>query len=222
MANQLVLNRLKGIQSMLKAVHQSSSGLSTATTGAERAAFIDGFLSGVLPAPFRFGTGDATDTSGKHSGQLDVVVENPFCPSLPIVGEGKIRLYLAEAVAAVIEVKSNIKKQWLQVLETARKLEPLRRQLRGHAYVGHPPTEQIPFFAVGYEGWKQQGTLQAKLRAGNIDGILVIDPGVFASSSNFGDILSTGEAALWGFISCLHEATNSLKQNTPQLYDYVV
>ena len=55
-----------------------------------------------------------------------------------------------------------------------------------------------------------------------IDGILVIDPGVFVSSSNFGAILSSGEAALWGFIACLHEATNSLKQNTPQPYEYVV
>jgi len=221
MANQLVLHRLKGIQSMLKAVHQSSSGLSDATTGTERAAFIDGFLSGVLPAPFRFGTGDATDRSGKRSGQLDVVVENPFCPSLPIMGGGQIRLYLAEAVAAVIEVKSNVQKQWPQVLETARKLEPLRRQLRGHAWVGRRPTERIPFFAVGYEGWKQQDTLKAKLGEGTIDGVLVIDPGVFASSSKFGDILSSGEAALWGFISCLHEATNSLKQNTPQPYEYV-
>lgn len=207
---------------MLKAVHQSSSGLSTATTGTERAAFIDGFLSGVLPAPFRFGTGDATDRSGKRSGQLDVVVENPFCPSLPIVGLGQIRLYLAEAVAAVIEVKSNIEKQWPQVLETAEQLAPLRRQMRGHAYVGRPPTNRIPFFAVGYEGWKKQITLKAKLEEGTIDGILLIDPGVYASSSNFGDIFSSDEAALWGFISCLHEATNSLKQNTPQPYDYVV
>jgi len=206
---------------MLKAVHQSSSGLSTATTGTERSAFIDGFLSGVLPAPFRFGTGDATDKSGKRSGQLDVVVENPFCPSLPIVGGGQIRLYLAEAVAAVVEVKSNVEKQWPQVLETAAKLKPLRRQLRGYAYVGRPPTERIPFFAVGYEGWKHQETLKAKLGEGTIDGILVIDPGVFASSSNFGEIISSDEAALWGFISCLHEATNSLKQNTPQPYEYV-
>ena len=183
---------------------------------------IDGFLSGVLPAPFRFGTGDATDRSGKRSGQLDVVVENPFCPSLPIVGGGQIRLYLAEAVAAVVEVKSNVEKQWQQVLETAVQLEPLRRQLREYSYAGRPPTKRIPFFAVGYEGWKRPATLKAKLGEGAIDGILVIDPGVFASSGNFGDILSSGAAALWGFISCLHEATNDLKQNTPQLYDYVV
>ena len=82
--------------------------------------------------------------------------------------------------------------------------------------------ERIPFFTVGYEGWKQQATLNAKLGERTLDGILVIDPGVFASSSNFGDILSSGELALWGFISCLHEATNALKQNTPQPYEYVV
>ncbi len=221
MANQIVLDRLKGIQSMLKAVHQSSSGLSNATTGTERAAFIDGFLSGVLPAPFRFGTGDATDRSGNRSGQLDVVVENPFCPSLPIVGGGQIRLYLSEAVAAVIEVKSNITNQWPEVLETALKLEPLRRELRAYSYVGRKPTERIPFFAVGYEGWKKEDKLKAKLEEGTIDGILVIDPGVFVSNCHFGDILSSGEAALWGFISCLHEATNCLKQNTPQPYEYV-
>jgi len=221
MANQIILNRLKGIQSMLMGVHQSSSGLSTATTGTERAAFIDGFLSGVLPAPYRFGTGDATDRIGNLSGQLDVVVENPFCPSLPILGGGQIRLYLSEAVAAVIEVKSNIKNQWQQVLETASKLEPLRRELRAYSYVGRAPTERIPFFAVGYEGWKKADTLKAKLGEGTIDGILVIDPGLFVSNCQFGDIMSSGETALWGFISCLHEATNSLKQNTPQPYEYV-
>jgi hypothetical protein len=221
MANKIVLERLKGIQSMLQAVHQASSELSDATTGTERAAFIDAFLSEVLPAPFRFGSGDATDRSGKRSGQLDVVVESPFCPSLPIVGGGQVRLYLAEAVAAVIEVKSDVAKQWPQVLETAAKLEPLRRQLEAHSYVGRAPTERIPFFAVGYEGWKQLDMLKEKLGEGTIDGILVIDPGLFASSNQFGDILSSGEAALWGLISCLHEATNSLKQNTPQPYEYV-
>jgi hypothetical protein len=222
MVNPFVLERLKGIQSMLKAVHQSSSGLSAATTGTERAAFIDGFLSEVLPAPFRFGTGDATDRSGKRSGQLDVVVESAFCPSLPIVGGGRVRLYLAEAIAAVIEVKSDIAKQWPEVLKTAAKLEPLRRQLNAYSYVERPPTERIPFFAVGYEGWKQLDTLKEKLGEGTIDGILVIDPGLFASSNDFGDILSSGEAALWAFVSCLHEATNSLKQNTPQPYEYVI
>lgn len=114
MPNQHVLQRLAGIQQILMGVHQASSSMSSATSGQERAAFIDQFLSQAFPSPFRFGTGDATDTAGVRSGQLDVVVEFPFMPSLPLTGGGNSRLYLAESVAAVIEVKSNVAAQWNQ------------------------------------------------------------------------------------------------------------
>jgi hypothetical protein len=45
--------------------------------------FVHSFLSEVFPTPFRFGTGDVTNTGAK-SGELDVIVEYPFSPSLPI------------------------------------------------------------------------------------------------------------------------------------------
>ncbi len=98
--------------------------MSSATSGQERAAFIDQFLSQAFPSPFRFGTGDATDVVGGRSGQLDVVVEFPFMPSLPIAGGSSSRLYLAESVAAVVEVKSNVGAQWNQALHTAAQLAP--------------------------------------------------------------------------------------------------
>src|SRR5690242_12312013 len=102
--------------------------MSSASKGEERASFIDSFLANVLPPIYRFGSGDCTDTSGHRSGQLDVVVEYPFAPSPPsVAGSSPTRLYLAESVAAVIEVKSNIAAQWRQAAETAAKLAPLRR-----------------------------------------------------------------------------------------------
>jgi len=52
-----------------------------------------------LPNHFRFGTGDATDRSVANSGRLDVVVEYPLVPSLPIVGPEKTRRYLAEGIS---------------------------------------------------------------------------------------------------------------------------
>jgi hypothetical protein len=128
MPNEYVVQRLMGMQSILNGVHQSGGGLSSATIGQERAAFIDQFLSGVLPPIYRFGSGDATDAAGNKSGQLDVVVEYPFAPSLPIVGAGQSRLYLAESVAAVIEVKSNLAGQWSQAVGTA----PLSRLCSDH------------------------------------------------------------------------------------------
>ena len=72
--------------------------MSAASKGAERQAFIESFLTNVLPPTFRFGSGDATDAAGHRSGQLDVVVEYPFSPSLPSFGgPGVTRLYLAES-----------------------------------------------------------------------------------------------------------------------------
>jgi hypothetical protein len=54
MPNQYVLQRLAGIQTILRGVHQGSVGLSAATIGREREAFIDEFLSKVLPPIYRF------------------------------------------------------------------------------------------------------------------------------------------------------------------------
>jgi hypothetical protein len=94
--NPHIAKRLAGIREILTGVHSAGGTLSSATRGGERSAFIDEFLSKVLPKPFRFGTGDATDANGLKSGQLDVVIEYPFMPSLPLPGAGNSRLYLAE------------------------------------------------------------------------------------------------------------------------------
>ncbi len=125
--NKYISSRLEGIQQMLFGAYCAGSKLSSATKGREREQFVDSFLSQVLPSPFRFGTGDATDRFGNKSGQLDVVVEYPLLPSLPVVGQPLSRLYLAESIAAVIEVKSDIRNQWQEVMDTAASLSQLKR-----------------------------------------------------------------------------------------------
>lgn len=83
--------RLEGIQKALTALCESGAGMTTATRGREREQFIDIFLSRVLPPGYRFGTRDAIDTHGHRSGQLDVVVEFTFFPSLPgLVGQPRL------------------------------------------------------------------------------------------------------------------------------------
>jgi hypothetical protein len=100
---------------------------------------------------FRFGSGDATDVAGHRSGQLDVVVEYPFSPTLPAVGSGeRTRLYLAESVAAVVEVKSNAAIQWEEVRRTATQLAPLRRTFGAAMVFGSGPSKSIPLFVAGY------------------------------------------------------------------------
>jgi hypothetical protein len=131
MPNQFVLQRLAGIQQVLMGVHRSGAPMSAASRGTERQTFVESFLANVLPPIYRFGSGDATDAAGHRSGQLDVVVEYPFSPSLPSFGGiPTTRLYLAESVAAVVEVKSNIAAQWDEARHTAAQLAPLRRSFK--------------------------------------------------------------------------------------------
>ena len=217
MPNSHVLQRLAGIQSILMGVHQSSASLSSSSRGNEREAFVNNFLSNVLPPIYRFGTGDVTDAAGNRSGQLDVVVEYPFSPSLPTVGGGsQTRLYLAESVAAVVEVKSNIASQWKEAEQTAAQLAPLQRKFSGQLILGPSGAsgvaDQIPVFVVGYTGWQNPATVEKKVNQNpDIAGVLVIDNGIFVSSDQYQGIKATGPWALWGLISALHQITNSLQ-----------
>ncbi|MGY3330143.1 hypothetical protein ACVILI_003160 [Mesorhizobium sp. USDA 4775] len=205
MPNPHIFQRLTGLQIILNGIHQSSVGLSAATIGQERAAFIDEFLAKVLPPIYRFGTGDVTNSAGAKSGQLDVVLEHPFGPSLPVVGSGQTRLYLAESVAAVIEVKSNLAGQWQAANATADALASTPRTLGATLSFGNPPSPQIPLFAVGYRGWASIDALTTQVTASpNVTGALVIDPGLYASKTGFS---ATGPLALWGLICDLHYAT---------------
>jgi len=131
MPNPHIAERLAGVLMYLMGGHAMNATLSSASKGREREDFVNGFLSQVLPIPYRFGTGDATDASGGRSGQLDIVVEHPFFPSLPSPN-GSQRLYLAESIAAVIEVKSDVAGQWDEVRQTARQLHNLHRGIENY------------------------------------------------------------------------------------------
>lgn len=209
--NRHVLQRLAGIQQILAGVHASGSTVSTSSRGTERETFINAFLANVFPNPFRFGHGDITDRAGNRSGQVDVVVEYPFLPSLPVTGGSGTRLYLAEGVAAAIEVKSDVSTQWKEVLSTANQLSPIRRAFGATLVMGQPPTPQIPLFAVGYKGWQRVETVQERIRDGAIGGVLVLDPGIFVGSGPYDGIVATGPWALWGLIGCMQFALSSIQ-----------
>jgi hypothetical protein len=213
MPNQFVLERLAGIQAALIAVHTSGTPMSAASRGAERQAFITNFLANVLSSTYRFGSGDATDVNGHRSGQLDVVVEYPFSPTLPSFGDPPhTRLYPAESVATVVEVKSNVATQWDEARRTAEQLAPLRRTIKAILTVGSIPLETIPLFVAGYTGWKTTEAIKRNLeQCPDIAGVLVIDAGLFVSRREFGDLEATGPWSLWGLISFLHYITNSLQ-----------
>jgi len=65
------------------------------------------FLSDYLPEAFEIGTGEIVNLSGNRSDQTDLIIFDRLnCPKL--VQAGDIRVYPAEGVLAVIEVKSTL------------------------------------------------------------------------------------------------------------------
>ncbi|WP_274425520.1 DUF6602 domain-containing protein [Chelativorans sp. YIM 93263] len=180
MANQHLLERIEAVRQQLLSGYAAGRTMSSASKGREREAFIDDFLKNVFPPIYRFGTGDATDRSGLRSGQLDVVIEYPFGPSLPAAGISDVRLYLAESVAAVVEVKSDLQAQWNEVISTARQLRPIKRHLGTSMIVGEPPPAYIPLIAVGFQGWKRSDTAVRHLEERADVAVLVIEENIFA------------------------------------------
>jgi hypothetical protein len=220
--NDTLFQRLDGIRQSLCGLHASGGGLSSASRGREREQFIELFLSRVLPPGYRFGSGDAIDVKGTRSGQLDVVVEFSFLPSLPAVG-GSTRLYLAEGIAAVVEVKSDLSKQWNEVEATAAALRSVERvfQVPGFTPFG-PPPKRIPIFSVGYVGWQQLDTVQKKADSGVVDGIMIIEPALFSTRSDFPNgSFAQGPLALRGLVSVLHYCTLSVVINSFSPIEYV-
>ncbi len=158
------------------------------------------------------------------SGQVDIVIEFPNYASFPYL-QGGPRLYLSEGVASIIEVKSDLTRQWDEALETVRKVKELKRVFipnRDQELAGlfdsdkqiHTPVEQssksiiynekyppisIPTFIVAYKGWKNISTLEEKAKSskGLVDGVLIIDPPMYYSPSGSRTV---GESALFVFL----------------------
>jgi hypothetical protein len=215
--------RLKGMHASLMAAYSAGVQCTSATKGIEREIFVRRFLAQVLPPIFRFGHGDIIDTSQESSGQIDVVIENPFFPSLPIV-DGGPRLYLAEGVAAALEVKSDIRAQWSEVQATASKLSklwPCPGGIRGQSTLAMADC-CVPLLAVGFTGWKTLGTAKRYIDREVVDSMLIIENGLLWIHEKYKvrNVENDPIAALWTFLCCLHDRVTSIQSisTTPLIY----
>jgi hypothetical protein len=232
--NKHILQRLAALQKILMAHYEGGSNLPNAVKGDEREVFIREFLSKMFPNQFRFTSGAITDPSNsicELSGQNDIILELPFSPSFPLLVEDQ-RLVLTDSVAAIIEVKSNLSKQWDQVLKTLNKVRLLTRKIDWiqasesgiHDFLGikyKDIDEKIPFFVVSYKGYKKLSSLENRLKKipNNIkpDGVLIIESGVFV----YKDIKETDEKGLYAFISVLTALFCILVSVNPGLEKYI-
>lgn len=201
------------------AQHLGGRGLPNATIGGERETFLREFLQKVFPAHRRFATGAITDSHGQISGQVDVAIEYGFVPSFPMPGTDE-RLLLAESVAVVLEVKSDLIGQWGQVRETTKKVKTLRRNLNVVMSMGEGPPEWIPCIAVGYTGHATIESLQERLNSTpedeRPDAALVIQSGSFVG---FG-MTANGALGLYGLCLGINVLFTQIGFATPDLTAY--
>lgn len=185
--DKLIRDRLKHIQRTLKAAYEASQELKSehsTITGTEREIFVTNFLREMFPPQFRFGSGAIIDKDGHKTGQLDIVIELPFTPSFTL-GQDTPRIYLADTIGAVIEVKSDLRRQWND-FEKQLKFKPpsedgsksvyaLKEVERGVSILEEPSkwklrdklSNTIPAYVVGYRGYSTLGWLKRKMKERN-------------------------------------------------------
>jgi Domain of unknown function (DUF6602) len=221
-ANARVIDRLAAIQSILIAAHKGGGGLASALIGGERESFINLVLSNVIAPPFRIGTGEITDHSGKLCGQADIVIEYSNSMSFPLLQGNQSRLYLAESVCCVIEVKSNLSAQWSEVVKKAKKLAKVRRDTGCVAAADPLPPDDIPIFAVGYTGWTTEKMCKDKVNDAGLSGLLVLDAGIYVGGKGYEDATMSGPRSIFGFLLSIEQLTSSFIGAKPSLKPYVV
>lgn len=218
--NPYLVQRLGAIQQALIAQHMGGHGLPNATVGNERETFLREFLQKLFPTHRRFTTGAVTDSNGALSGQVDIVVEYGFVPSFPMPSTDE-RLLLAESVALVIEVKSDLSAKWHQVCETTARVKCLKRNLNPIMTLGGGPPDSIPCIAVGYTGHRTIQGLTERLNATpelqRPDAALVIDSGCF---SGYG-LTAFGPLGLYALCFVINHTFTQLLLAAPDLIGYV-
>lgn len=224
--NKFVASRMQAIQAVLMAHYDGSIDLPAAMKGSERETFIHEFLEKVLPEIYRFGKGAITDSNSAISGAVDIVIELPFTPSFPMPTTSD-RLYLAESVGAVIEVKSDLAKQWKEVESTVGQVKTLHRQGETIIKVGGGLSPQIPCYAVGYKGYTTVDGLKQRIDSTTEekrpDGALVIESGCFVTlsdTSGYGISTACGSMGLYALIWVLLTQISQVIFARPHLSPY--
>ncbi|MBK8903122.1 MAG: hypothetical protein IPM53_18185 [Anaerolineaceae bacterium] len=220
--DRLIRDRLNHIQKTLKAAFDASQELKSdhsIITGTEREIFAANFLREMFPPQFRFGSGAIIDKTGRKTGQLDIVIELPFAPSFTL-GHDSPRIYLADTVGAVIEVKSNLKTQWDDFekqlkyrpsnKKRGKKIYALKELKRRVVVLPRNLSETIPGYVVGYKGFGSLDELKQKMRDNNADenlwirAALQVDPPLFvAGGENLERYSCEGAEAFGAFIASL-------------------
>ncbi|TYR30940.1 hypothetical protein FY036_15975 [Mesorhizobium microcysteis] len=204
-----LFTRVSAVKDGLLAAHKAGSGSPNEVIGNEREVFIRNYLEAAYPKPFRFAGGFVTDSEGRKSGQLDIIVEKFHSISFPAQAGSSERLYLAEMVSAAISVKSNLSAQWKQVTSEIDKLDPVKSDPTGFFQV-NAHSGSVPFFVLSYSGAQTLESLGEKLDAlpknNCLKAVAVLDSNIFAVQTSPNRwVCNQDESSFFYFIAQLHD-----------------
>ncbi|WP_312958821.1 DUF6602 domain-containing protein [Stutzerimonas nitrititolerans] len=225
-ASNFLKQKLEGIHAGLIQAHEDSKQYAPSITGAEREIISRSLLSLALAPGYRIGTGTILDQHGDDSGQVDIVIEQPFSLSFPISSDQN-RLFLAPSVCAAFEVKSDLARQGDDAMKKVAAIKSLHRILVKKGEFHNYDDISIPTYIIGFKGPStEQGiekiykTFSDKLIP---NGILSIGGEIFygkAPGSN-GYVIATGkEASLFAFLQCVTETLQHAGANDFKLDEF--
>lgn len=229
-SENILESRMRSLRNTLMSLYNSDVKLSTETKGLDREFFIQHFLKIILPFHIKIFKGIIMDKNGAKTEQVDLIIQNPYGFSIPpFVGD--IHVCIAESVACVIEIKSNLETQWNQIIkkcEEIKKIDYLESRLHGYNV---DSKIRIPFIAIGYEGFddfikfneKITNTLKEKKEM-TPDVYFQIDKCMFYGKQNDDNIYALDSESVYGLfqliITILHYI-NKIKDNTPNIEAYL-
>jgi hypothetical protein len=134
---------------------RASRKLSAKSKGTARENDIDRLLGALLPPLARLQHGDLIDSYDRTAGEVDRVVVQQ---TVPVAAKLKddTSIILAEGVVAVLEIKSDLNKQWSQVEKKWRMVGALRRRAL-------PGMRALPFIVIGLQGWTKGDSLRDRV-----------------------------------------------------------
>ncbi|CAH6888970.1 conserved hypothetical protein [Vibrio chagasii] len=223
--SNLFKEKLENLHSALMSAHKDTIGYTSPVLGAEREIVNKQLLSHILPPSYRVGSGAIIDEDNRNTGHVDAIIEQPFSLSFPVASEAN-RLYVAGAVGAAFEIKSDLYNQKKEALDKVKEIKKIQRHaVSGSEFVMND-TLRIPTFIVSFKGYSKMSSLTDHfIKPTDFsypDGVFIIESELFYGRSAAGNWYEgKGKSqSMLAFISCVTESLKVSNQQQFSLSNY--
>lgn len=223
--SNLFKEKLENLHDTLMGAYNNTIGYTSPILGAEREIVTKQLLSHILPPSYRVGSGAIIDEGNRNTGHVDAIIEQPFSLSFPVASDAN-RLYVASAVGAAFEIKSDLCKQKDEALSKVREIKSIQRHVFNKDDFVFGDELFIPTFIVSFKGYKTLDSILDNLikpRNGNYpDGVFIIESELFYGRSAAGiwyEGIGKSQSML-AFISCVTESLKISNQQRFNLANY--